>query len=205
MTGTTHNEIERRPGRVFLTFDDGPDPQWTPRILDTLAAAGVRATFFIIGLQALRHPALVRRIDEEGHATGNHTFSHRHPWLLSSDEARKEVQVGAKALEDILGRSPRFYRAPHGRHRVCMDEEARLGGAEIVDWNLSAIDWGPLGNARGIATRLSRVRDGDIVLMHDGRNRHNRPDELLSTLPAFLQELRRRALRAETLDGLHTP
>jgi peptidoglycan/xylan/chitin deacetylase (PgdA/CDA1 family) len=203
VTGTTH-EAALQPGRVFLTFDDGPDPEWTPRILDALAEAGVHATFFMIGLQALKYPALVRRIDEAGHATGNHTFSHRHPWLLSSDEARNEVRVGAKALEDILGHSPRFYRAPHGRHRACMDEEARRGGEAIVDWNLSAIDWGPLGNARGIATRLSRVRDGDIVLMHDGRNRHNRPDELIATLPAFLQELRRRSLSASPLDELHS-
>lgn len=72
----------------------------------------------------------------------------------------------------------------------------------IVDWNLSAIDWGPLGSAPRIAMRLSRVRDGDIVLMHDGRNRHNRPDELIATLPAFLQDLQRRSLRAATLDEL---
>jgi peptidoglycan/xylan/chitin deacetylase (PgdA/CDA1 family) len=185
--------------RVFLTFDDGPDPQWTPQILDALAEAGARATFFMIGIHALKFPALVRRIDAEGHATGNHTFSHRHPWLLSKNEARKEVQWGARALEDILGHSPRFYRAPHGRRRACMDEEARHHGETIVGWDLSAIDWGLLGRAERIAMRLTRVRSGDVVLMHDGRNRHNRPHELVRVLPQFLQELRGRALRAEPL------
>lgn len=199
MTSTTDGQSSVRGERVFLTFDDGPDPRWTPHILDALAEADVRATFFMIGIQALKLPALVRRIDAEGHATGNHTFSHRHPWLLSSEEARNEVRAGAKALEDILGSAPRFYRAPHGRHRACMDEEARLRGETIVDWDLSAIDWGPLGTAQRIALRLTRVESGNVVLMHDGRNRHNRPDELMRVLPTFLCELRGRGLRAQPL------
>lgn len=191
--------LHPRTDRVFLTFDDGPDAQWTPRVLDALAAAGARATFFMIGVHALKFPELVRRIDAEGHATGNHTFSHRHPWLLSGKEARNEVQAGAKVLEDILGHAPRFYRAPHGRHRACMDDEARRGGEAVVDWDLSAIDWGPLGNAQRIAMRLARARGGDVVLMHDGRNRHNRPGELMRVLPEFLQRLRARGLHGDSL------
>jgi peptidoglycan/xylan/chitin deacetylase (PgdA/CDA1 family) len=191
MTDAISDRSPARAVRVFLTFDDGPDPEWTPRILDALAEADARAT--------LQFPALVRRIDAEGHATGNHTFSHRHPWLLSSQEARKEVQVGAKALADILGHSPRFYRAPHGRHRACMDEEAQRSGEAIVDWDVSAIDWGPLGSAERIAVRLARARSEDVVLMHDGRNKHNRPAELMRALPAFLEELHGRGWRARSL------
>src|SRR5687767_13033078 len=103
---TTFVEESARAAPVYLTFDDGPDPDWTPRILDVLAQAGVHATFFMIGLEALKHVPLVRRIAAEGHCIGNHTFSHRHPWLLSTQEACKEVEIGARALQDILGFAP---------------------------------------------------------------------------------------------------
>lgn len=184
---------------VYLTFDDGPDPQWTPRILDALSAADVRATFFVIGSQARRHPDLVRRATAAGHEIANHTFDHRHPWTMSATAARQQVRDCATTIGDILGYPPRFYRAPHGRNRPCMSDEAELHGATPVAWDLSAIDWGPFGTARRIAARLQRVRPSDIVLMHDGRNRHNRPDELLRVLPGFLDELQRRGLHSALL------
>jgi peptidoglycan/xylan/chitin deacetylase (PgdA/CDA1 family) len=181
---------------VYLTFDDGPDPRWTPQILDLLAQAQMRATFFAIGECAQREPALMRRIAAEGHAIGNHTFSHRHPLLMSSRAARAQVRDGAKALSDALGRAPALYRPPHGRARPCMTDEARLHGERMVMWNRSAIDWGWLGTAPRIAVRLARVRAGDIVLMHDGRNVHNRPDQLLEVLPGFLRKLASQGLRS---------
>ena len=184
---------------VFLTFDDGPDRDWTPRVLDLLAQAGVRATFFLLGEQALRQPALVRRIAAEGHAIGNHTFSHRHPWALTWHQAVAQVQGGCNAIEAVLGQRPQFYRAPHGRHRRCMTDAAVACGETSVGWDLSAVDWGPLGTAPRIAARLRRVRAGDIVLMHDGRNRHNRPEELLRVLPGFLAELESRSLHPMVL------
>jgi peptidoglycan/xylan/chitin deacetylase (PgdA/CDA1 family) len=186
---------------VYLTFDDGPDPEWTPRILDALALAAVPATFFAIGAAAQREPALVRRAASEGHEIANHTLEHRHPWLIGRVQARRQVSEGAQVLEDILGHAPRFYRPPHGRNRACMTEAASERGEALVMWDLSAIDWGVMGRADRIAARLSRVRDGDIVLMHDGRNRHNRPEELIKVLPGFLQELRRRGLAAARLRG----
>jgi peptidoglycan-N-acetylglucosamine deacetylase len=181
---------------VYLTFDDGPDPRWTPQILDLLARAQMRATFFAIGECAQREPALTRRIAAEGHAIGNHTFSHRHPWLMSARAARAQVRDGAKALSDTVGRAPALYRPPHGRARLCMTDEARLHGERMVMWNRSAIDWGWLGTAPRIAVRLARVRAGDIVLMHDGRNVHNRPDQLLEVLPGFLRKLASQGLRS---------
>jgi peptidoglycan/xylan/chitin deacetylase (PgdA/CDA1 family) len=184
---------------VYLTFDDGPDQHWTPHVLDVLAAAQVRATFFMIGLQAVRFGPLVRRIAAEGHEVGNHTFSHRHPWTLATEEARQEVRTGAATLANILGHAPRYYRPPHGRHRRCMEDEAHQQGETIVMWNVSAIDWGPLGDAERISQRLRRIQPGDIALMHDGRNRHNRPDELLRALPGFLSDLRARDLHAASL------
>jgi peptidoglycan/xylan/chitin deacetylase (PgdA/CDA1 family) len=181
---------------IYLTFDDGPDPRSTPQILDLLAQAQMHATFFAIGEFAQREPALLRSVAAAGHAVGNHTFSHRHPWLMRARAARAQVRDGAKALSDVLGREPFLYRPPHGRARPCMTDEARLRGERVVMWDRSAIDWGWLGTAPRIAERLARVRAGDIVLMHDGRNQHNRPDQLLQALPEFLRELTRRGLRS---------
>lgn len=183
-------------GQIYLTFDDGPDARWTPQILDLLAQARMHATFFAIGEFAQREPALLRSIAAAGHAIGNHTYSHRHPWLMRSRAARAEVRDGAKALGDVLGRQPLLYRPPHGRARPCMTDEARLQGERMVMWDRSAIDWGWFGTARRIAGRLARVREGDIVLMHDGRNEHNRPDQLLQVLPEFLGGLARAGLRS---------
>jgi peptidoglycan-N-acetylglucosamine deacetylase len=181
---------------VYLTFDDGPDPRWTPQILELLARAQMHATFFAIGACAQREPALTRSVAAAGHAVGNHTFSHRHPWLMRSRAARAQVRDGAKALSDVLGSAPLLYRPPHGRTRSCMTDEALLQGERTVMWDRSAIDWGWLGTAPRIAERLNRVRAGDILLMHDGRNQHNRPDQLLLALPEFLRELTRRGLRS---------
>ncbi len=181
---------------VYLTFDDGPDEQYTPRILDVLERADVCATFFMIGERALQMPSLVRRICAAGHTLGNHSFSHRHPWWMSERAARAEVRDGARALNEVAGRPSVLFRPPHGRQRPCMSDEAARCGQRVVLWNLSAVDWGPFGRASRIEQRLGAVRAHDVLLMHDGRNQHNRPDQLLSVLPAFLHELQGRALQA---------
>lgn len=188
------------PGaHVYLTFDDGPDPRWTPRVLDVLDAHRVTATFFVIGCAARQHPSLMRRIAAGGHQIGNHTWSHRHPWMLRAREAQREVRDGAAAIADAIGAAPRAFRPPHGRLRPCMIDEAQRGGQRVVLWSLSAIDWGPFGSPRRIAARLNRVRPGDVILMHDGRPRSNRPSELLEVLPGFLENLVRAGLPARPL------
>jgi peptidoglycan/xylan/chitin deacetylase (PgdA/CDA1 family) len=175
---------------IHFTFDDGPDPEWTPRCLDVLAHVNAKATFFMIGEKARAHGELARRIMREGHQIGNHTLSHAHPWRLSASRARAEVRDGAVAIADVLGIAPKFFRPPHGARRRCMLEQAEMQGEHVLMWDVSAIDWGWLGTSNRIASRLARVRDGQIVLMHDGKNRHNRPGELLKVLPQFLESLR---------------
>lgn len=184
---------------IYLTFDDGPDPNYTPRVLDELARVQMHATFFVIGAQAQHHPELVRRIAAEGHAIGNHSFSHRHPWTMSERAARAEVRDGAQAIAEASGELPRFFRPPHGRRRACMSDEARRLQESFVAWDLSAIDWGPLGRADRIQRRLSTIREGQIVLMHDGKNKHNRPDQTLQVLASVLGDLDRRGLRSTRL------
>jgi peptidoglycan/xylan/chitin deacetylase (PgdA/CDA1 family) len=180
--------------RVYLTFDDGPDPAWTPRVLDVLEAAGARATFFVVGRAAAGSGGLLRRMTSLGHEIGNHTYSHRHSWTMPASAARREVRDGPAAIADATGKAPRLFRPPHGRVRRAMTDEARTGGQRLMLWSLSAIDWGPFGRESSISTRLGAVAAGDIVLMHDGRHRINHPEATLRVLPGFLAHLVERGL-----------
>ena len=188
--------------RVYLTFDDGPDAHWTPRVLDLLAQHAVRATFFVIGCAARDAGRIVRRIAEAGHEVENHSWSHRHPWTLSASAARREVRDGAAAVADAAGRVPNYFRPPHGRLRHCMSEAALEDGQRVALWSVSAVDWGPFGHAAGIAVRLRRVQAGDIVLMHDGKRSINRPEELERVLPGFLHQLAARGIEPAPLSAL---
>lgn len=188
------------PGLLYLSFDDGPDRRWTPRVLDLLAAAGAVATFFVIGEQARTQRALLRRMIVEGHDIGNHGATHRHPWLMSAKVARAQVRDGTRAIADAAGRLPVLFRPPYGRVRGCMVDEARLQGQALALWDRSAIDWGLLGaSASLVARRLCRARSGDILLMHDGRPGRNRPDCTARALPVLLAWMERRGMRPALL------
>lgn len=184
---------------VYLTFDDGPDPRATPRLLDILEAHRVRACFFILGGQAVRHPGLVKRIHEKGHVIGNHTWRHFHPLRMSSQTAWEEIYKTTVLLEDQIGRRLTLFRPPYGYVRACMLEQARELGQRLLLWDRSAIDWGWLGRARFIARRLHAVKPGEIVLLHDAANRHNKPDAMLNVLPAFLKQKLNEGIRFEAV------
>ena len=178
-------------GHCYLTFDDGPDPEWTPRVLDVLARADVLATFFVIGRLAQQSAGLLREVRAAGHVVGNHGFSHRHPWTLTRARARSEVRSALDTITQVLGERPQWFRPPHGRLGAYLVEAAREEGQRVALWSVSAVDWGPLATSDRIGARLAELRAGDIVLMHDGPLRHNRPDQTLQVLPALLAALAR--------------
>jgi peptidoglycan/xylan/chitin deacetylase (PgdA/CDA1 family) len=185
---------------VCLTFDDGPDPVYTPLILDLLAEQKIHATFFVVGESVQRYPQLLERVVAEGHAVGNHTFHHRHPWAISSQRARDEISQTTAIIRAITGEAPRWFRPPHGRLRKAMLEQSHAEQMRTVLWSRSIIDWGPLGTDTGIARRLQEVEAGDIVLMHDGQRQHNRPQLVAQQLPEAIQALTKRGIVPVTLD-----
>lgn len=192
----------RHRGAIYLTFDDGPDPRFTPRILDLLDFFQVRATFFVLGRAAVRFPSLLQRICDNGHAVGNHTYNHHHPWLLSARRGRQEVRSAHEAITDICGESPRLFRPPYGRKRKSMLAESEFLGMRTVLWSCSALDWGMAASTRAIGRRLSRIEAGDIILCHDAPLVKNHPDMTLAVLPAFLQDCQARQLHFAGLDEL---
>jgi peptidoglycan/xylan/chitin deacetylase (PgdA/CDA1 family) len=187
--GLVYRRLSPASGQCYLTFDDGPDPDWTPALLAVLAQARVTATFFVVGRLARAHAPLLRAASAAGHAIGCHSFTHRHPWLLSRARARREVFDGADAVADMLGERPLWYRPPHGRLSRAVCEAVDEAGQRVALWSVSAIDWGPFAAPDRIRARLGAVGAGDIVLLHDGPMRHNRPDRTLQVLPDVLAGL----------------
>jgi len=169
-----------RPGELALTFDDGPNPAWTPRLLDILAGHEARATFFLIGKYAEAEPALVRRIADAGHSIGNHTWSHPNLALTKANKIYEELSRTTNVLEQIAGRGVKLFRPPFGARRPEVLRIARAQGLTPVLWNAMTNDWAEPAADR-IAERLTkriealgeRGRAVNVVL-HDGGHREPR-------------------------------
>ena len=158
----------RNSQNVCLTFDDGPHPQQTPRVLDLLAKQHARATFFIIGQRAEEHPDLVKRILAEGHELGHHTFFHRKPELVAASALMSEVHRTSALIEQITGRRTRLFRPPNGKLTTSKLLHLWRAGQSVVLWNVDAKDYASrLPQDIADWFRARPLRGGDIVLMHD--------------------------------------
>jgi len=189
-------------GEVALTLDDGPDPEVTPRMLEVLARAGARASFFCIGRRAERHPALVREIVAEGHAVENHSLRHRHDFaLLGPRGYLREIGEAQATLTAIAGSAPQFFRAPAGLRNPFLDYALARLGLPLVSWTRRGFDTRTAGAAT-VHARLTRgLAAGDILLLHDGHAARTRSGRAVSleVLPRLLDDLTSSGLRPVTL------
>ncbi|MGA2753701.1 MAG: polysaccharide deacetylase family protein [Terracidiphilus sp.] len=163
-----------RPGELALTFDDGPNATWTPKLLDVLASHKLHATFFLVGVRAKALPKLVQRAVAAGHVIGNHSWDHPNLARSSSDVIREELRRTQDTLEQITGKAVKFFRPPYGGRRRAVFHIAREMGLKLVLWNAMTSDWSD-PSADRIAYKLAvridglrqRGRAANIVL-HDG-------------------------------------
>ncbi|MPY57979.1 polysaccharide deacetylase family protein [Streptomyces spongiae] len=174
---------------MVLTFDDGPDPRYTPAILRTLREYDVRAMFFVCGAMAADHKDLLREMADDGHVVGNHTWSH--PLLpgMSRSAIRAQMESTSEVIEEAYGEAPRWFRAPYGAwNRAVFRIGAELG-MEPLGWTLDTLDWRSPGT-RSIVERVEDHADaGVVVLSHDaGGNRSQSVRALRHYLPALLDE-----------------
>jgi peptidoglycan-N-acetylglucosamine deacetylase len=154
---------------LALTFDDGPSP-WTEPLLDILASHGARATFFVIGRHAEKHPGVLKRIADEGHEIGNHTWSH--PWLArdcDDQRVREELDLTNRLIADVVGASTRRFRAPH----YDVDDRVETIAAQLslvhTRGDVTPPDWHPAAQTAYLATyALQRLRPGMVLGLHDG-------------------------------------
>ena len=195
------------PRSVALTFDDGPDPAVTPRLLDQLAAAGAQASFFCIGKRAQAHPALLRRMVAAGHAVENHSQTHPAAFAcLPPGLLRHEVEAAQATLADITGRPPVWFRAPMGFRSPLLDPVLRRAGLHQAAWSRRGYDT-RCGMAPRVLARLTRaVAPGDVLLLHDGNAARaaNAAPVVLQVLPALLARLAALGLTAVALPDAAT-
>ena len=154
--------------QIALTFDDGPHPEHTPRLLDVLAERHLKATFFVIGELAAQHPDLVRRIAAEGHELGNHTWSHGEPARTDSRQFLDEVRRTDELLAELTGTAPLTMRPPKGELNWGKLSGVWQRGQSVVLWNVDPRDY-RMASADDMAAWCSGYvpHDGDILLMHD--------------------------------------
>jgi peptidoglycan/xylan/chitin deacetylase (PgdA/CDA1 family) len=187
---------------VALTFDDGPDPDWTPRVLDCLAQHGVRGTFFLIGERAERAPAVVRRAVGEGHEIGNHSWSHRSPWLCSPRATGVEVGRAHDVLTGLTGRPPRHFRPPWGMVNAALFGALRRHGERCVFWSIQPEGLRPAAAERQVRHVLRRAHPGAIVDLHDAEGTPGAPARLLAALPDLIEGLHDRGYTLTTVGDL---
>ncbi len=205
--------VTTRERALALTFDDGPHPRLTPPLLDLLAKRRIKATFFLVGEAAARHPEIVRRMLAGGHEVGNHSWSHPHLADLDADGAREEVKRGSSALTAQTGTRPRWFRPPRGVLTGPIIHAAATEHQDIAMWSASFPAHLPLDSPDALASKLmATIRGGAIVDLHDGTN--GRDDDPtweslwkreLAQLPAFLDAAataRYRFLTLSKLDAL---
>jgi peptidoglycan-N-acetylglucosamine deacetylase len=184
-------------GGVALTFDDGPHPEGTPAVLEVLGAAGIAATFFVVGEQVERRPALVAETLQRGHVVALHAYRHRPQPALPGRVVRDDLARGAAAIENAVGRPVVWHRPPYGLYSPAGLAAARRRGLKPLLWSKWGRDWRRLTTPQRIAARATaRLRDGDVILLHDAdfyssRGSHERTVEALKLI---VRELKHREI-----------
>lgn len=175
---------------ISLTFDDGPDPLYTPRLLEILKKYNARATFFMVGILAQRYPELVKRIGNEGHAIGNHSWDHPSFPLISSRKRKRQIRECNK----VINSNCKLFRPPYGDQSIRSRYDIFLTGHKVVTWNIVAMDWMDK-SAEFIVERVTnQIKPGSIILFHDSlfthqdRNFTNR-SETLKAVDTILYKL----------------
>ncbi|WP_275442930.1 polysaccharide deacetylase family protein [Petralouisia muris] len=151
--------------KVALTFDDGPNPQYTPEMLAALKKKGVKATFFLLGQEVEKYPEIVKQIQEEGHLIGNHSYKHEQLSKLPMEQACSQVSRTNDLIYGITGVYPSYLRPPFGDWHEKLDCEVNM--VEVL-WDVDTLDWSSQNHAQIVEKVMKNVQENDIILMHDG-------------------------------------
>jgi peptidoglycan/xylan/chitin deacetylase (PgdA/CDA1 family) len=185
---------------VTLTFDDGPDPRFTPTVLQILSDYQVNATFFVVGQNTAKHPDLVRRIAAEGHALANHTYTHPHLEEFQKDQVVSELTAADRIMTEVAGRSAvtPYFRPPRGNISSNILQSLKLSGKQMVLWNV-CVENSSTHTPEEVRSRVMREireRNGGIILAHDGDLDRSLT---VQSLPLILRDLKQEGYRIVTL------
>jgi peptidoglycan/xylan/chitin deacetylase (PgdA/CDA1 family)/GT2 family glycosyltransferase len=195
---STHKKL------VALTFDDGPNGKYTKQVIDILDKEGIKATFFLIGKNVETYPEIAKEIAVQGHAIGNHSYTH--PWLLpwgNKKSILREVDKAEEAIYNATGESPKIFRPPHGLRSIWLDEVIHQEGYTMFTWDDMATDYMQGTTGREIAKKiLSKVHPGSIIVLHDGvdlKHEINR-ENMIGALIVIIKELKKEGYEFITLN-----
>lgn len=184
-------EMPKDDGKIYLTFDDGPHPDATPMVLDMLAAAGAKASFFCIGDNVRKYPEIYQRILREGHRVGNHSYHHLNGWKTSNDAYLEDIRKAAERIDSNI------FRPPYGRIRRAQIRALRSIGMKPVMWSLLSGDFDPqLSEEQCAENVLKNLAPGHIVVFHDSKKALQK---MQYALPLVLQLISERGWVAEKL------
>ena len=211
--GNTHNgkipqivywQGDANHQKIALTFDDGPHPEYTGRILDILAEKNVKATFFVTGKRVEKYPELARRIVSDGHVIGNHGYSHHEMKLMSRKRIREEIRQGQSVIREVTGESTTIFRPPYGMFSRAVVAELREAGHRLIQWSLSPKDWAHPREQVIVKRVLTRARSGSIILLHDShphKESGNR-EQTVKALPKLIDALQSKGFYLVTVPDL---
>jgi peptidoglycan-N-acetylglucosamine deacetylase len=186
----------RYPYRLALTFDDGPHPAFTDRLLEVLKRERVAATFFVVGRQAQRYPTLLRSVARQGHELANHTFNHPNLLRLPPDEVRRELDDTRRLIREFTRQDTLFFRPPGGRYDAATLAAAGRGGYRMVLWNVFPRDHSRPTEQQIYDRVMASARDGGVVLFHSG------VETTLAVLPRLIKDLRARGFHFLTISEM---
>ncbi len=184
---------------IALTFDDGPNPTYTPQILTILQEFGIKATFFDIGYLVKDYPALVQQEYSEGHIVGEHSWSHPDLTHLSVSNVRSQLAVASDAIQSAIGIRPTFFRPPYGAVNLTVMQQAKALNLSIIVWNDDPQDWSLPGVHVIIQRAVDEARNGTIILMHDGGGNRT---QTIAALPTIISTLQARGYHFVTIQQL---
>ena len=196
-----HGDSAQR--RIAITFDDGPNDPYTSEILKILADYRVPATFFLVGKNVAANPSTARAIAAAGHVIGNHSWDHRNLVTKTNQQVRDEILKTQDAIEEATGIKTTLLRPPYGEKDTLTVHEAHRLGYVTVEWSVSAEDWRKPGRDRIVQNVVQDVRNGSIILLHDGdKARRGDRHQTVEALPLILAELQKKGYEFVTVPEL---
>lgn len=190
---------------IAFTFDDGPDPKYTPLLLDLLVKYRIKATFFVLGSKAEKHPELILRIHKDGHLIGIHNFVHRSNWVMFPWTIRRDLDYSASVVEGITGVRPIYYRPPWGL--LNLFDFFILKPYKIILWSVMAEDWKSKGGSEKIKKRLlNKIKNGDVILLHDSGDTigadEDAPMNTINALKVVIKEMQNKGYTCVRMDEM---
>lgn len=186
--------------KLYLTFDDGPHPVYTVRILDLLDKYNVKASFFVVGEFAKENPEIIKRMKDDGHLICMHSLKHKNGLFQTPFDTTRDFESSIKILDE-LGVKPNYFRPPWGHFNLATASELRKNNLSPVLWDVMAKDWSGSTSSQEIMIKLSqRTSAGDIICLHDGRGKNEAPIKTIEALEAMIPLWLSRGYSFETVD-----